>query len=469
MLKRLRVLLRTTAMRLALRHAVLLVLALATMLAVLFVVLDRYTATQIDSALAGEARALAALPAEYRTQSIALLTRLRDDTRLRHYRLEDATGHRLAGNLPRWPEALPADGDVRRVEVELPREEEGDHDTLARLPAIGLSLPDGARLLIVQAPSEIEDLRELAFGLAAGMLALAALLALVMGVALGWRWLARIETINAVAGRIAAGDLTQRVESSGRDDEFDLLASHLNAMLARIEAAVSGMREVSDHVAHDLRRPLTRLKTRIEVALRQPRDREHYRTVLEETLQDSEEILATFEALLTIARLEAGSELVNKKTFDLAAVVRDVAELYSAEMDAAGRPFTVSADIEMPVSGSAALIAQALANLLDNALKYTPPGSPVEIEITRDTGRARVSVIDHGPGLSDLNKTRLLARFARGDEARSAPGSGLGLSLAVAIVQAHDGTLVLADTPSGGLTVRFDIPLAQVDSTVKPG
>lgn len=458
---RLWALLRTTAMRLALRHAALVVLALAAMLAALFVVLDHYTTNQIDSALMGEARALAALPAEHRAQSVALLTRLRDEARLRHYLLEDAAGRRLAGNLSRWPDALPADGQVRRVELVLPHDEEHDHDAKARLPVIGLDLPDGARLLIAQTPGELEDLRELAFGLAAAMLGLAALLALIMGISLGRQWLVRIDAINAVAGRIAAGDLSQRVPSKGQGDEFDLLAGHLNAMLARIEAAVAGMREVSDNVAHDLRRPLTRMKTRIEVALRQPRDADAYRAVLEDVLQDSEELLATFEALLTIARLEAGSELVNNETFDLAAAVRDVAELYSAEMDDAARPFAVSANDAVWVAGSRALIAQALANLLDNALKYSPAGQPVEIELRQATDRAGVFVIDHGPGLPDAEKIRLVGRFARGDAARSTPGSGLGLALVAAIAHAHGGTLELSDTPAGGLTVGLNLPLAK--------
>lgn len=466
MWSRARALLRTTALRMALRYALLQVLALAAMLVALFVVLDRYAARQIDSALLGEARALAALPAEHRVESVALLAQLRgEDHRLRHYRLEDATGHRLAGNLPRWPEDLPADAQVRRVALELPHEAGEDHDARARLPSVGLALPGGGRLLVAQAPGEIEDLREVAFGLAAAMLALAALLALTLGVLLGWRWLSRIEAINTVAARIAAGDLSQRVQSRGQGDEFDLLAGHLNAMLARIEAAVAGMREVSDHVAHDLRRPLARLKTRIEVALRQPRDAANYRTVLEETLQDSEEILATFESLLTIARLEAGSELVAMQPFDLAAVARDVAELYAAQAEEGGRPFTLPAAPATPVAGSAALVAQALANLLDNAFKYTPPHSPIEIDLVRANGQARLAVIDHGGGLSDADKARLVARFARGDAARSQPGSGLGLPLAAAVARAHGGRLVLTDTPGGGLTARLDLPLVKEEAS----
>lgn len=461
MLERLHALLRTTAVRLALRQAAFLLVALALMLAALFVVLDRSTTHLIDASLMGEGRALATLPPSQRVQSLGVLTQVRGGARQRYYRLEDAAGRPLAGTLPQWPESLPADGRVRRIEVALPRDQEGDHDTTANLPTVGFPLADGARLLIAQAPGEIEDLRELAFGLAAAMLSLAALLAIVMGVSLGRQWLVRIDAINRVAGRIASGDLAQRVPTGGKGDEFDLLAGHLNAMLARIEAAVAGMREVSDNVAHDLRRPLTRLRTRIEVALRQPRDADTYRVALEEALQDSGELLATFEALLTIARLEAGSEWVSKETFDVTAVARDVAELYAAEMEAGGRPFAVSADTGLLVTGSSALIAQALANLLDNALKYTPVGTPIEIEVRREAEHVRVSVIDHGPGLTDADKVRLVGRFARGDEARSTPGNGLGLALVAAVARAHGGALTPLDTPGGGLSMHLDLPLAK--------
>ncbi|MFZ5537825.1 MAG: ATP-binding protein [Pseudomonadota bacterium] len=456
---RLPALLRTTAMRLALRQALLQMLALLLMLAILFAVLEHFTERQVESALRGEAQALASLPMDARVASLTLLAQLHDEARLRYYRLEDSQGRWMAGNLPHGPEEVRLDGRLERMALRLPEEDEGDGE--ARLAVVAVALPEGGRLLIAQAPGELEDLQDLALGLAAALVVLGGLLALLMGGRLGRQWLARITAINAVAGRIAAGELGQRVPITGRGDEFDLLAEHLNAMLARIEAAVAGMREVSDHVAHDLRRPLTRLKTRIEVALGRPREERDLRAALEASLYDVEEILTTFEALLTIARLEAGSERLLRERFDLGALAEQLHELYAPEFESAGRSLMIH--VERPgleVEGARPLLSQALANLLDNALKHTPPATSVEIEVRGEGAGVRLAVIDHGPGLSANEKSRVLERFVRGDAARSTSGSGLGLPLVRAITQAHGGGLGLKDTPGGGLTVVLVLPAA---------
>ncbi|MCS6946046.1 MAG: ATP-binding protein [Steroidobacteraceae bacterium] len=455
--------LRTTAMRLALWHALLLVAALAAMLGALLLLIERYTAQEIDSALVGEARALATLAEDNRAQSIALLTQLQGtDRRLRFYRLEDPSGRRLAGSLPSWPAGLTPDARAHRIELEPPIEADDDFNTITKVPAVGMMLPDGSRLMIAQAAGDLETLRALSWGVVLAVLGIASLLALVTGLSLGWRWLARIDAISAVAGRIAAGDLGQRVFVRQSGDEFDLLAQHLNAMLGRIEGAVTGMREISDHVAHDLRKPLTRLNARIEAALRQMRDAQSYRSVLQGALRDSREILATFEALLTIARLEANSELLERTSFDLSALAAEMAELYGPEAEDAGRSLSMDATPAVFVVGSPALVRQALANLLDNAFKYTPRGSPVEVRIVESGNSAHLMVVDHGYGLSDDDKLRLRARFTRGDSARSTPGNGLGLALVAAIAHAHGGELLLADTRGGGLTATVCLPATQV-------
>lgn len=462
-LARLRRLARTTALRSALRHALVNVLALALALGALFVLLNRYTDRQIEASLRGEAATLASQPAARLAGTVTALATLRGgEHALRYYRLENGDGRPLAGNVARWPAALAADGVLRTVTL-TPRGPGEDRDEALRLSALAVPLPDGGRLLVAQPPGPLEDLRELALGLAAAVLGLSAVLSLALGISLGWRWLGRIEAINATAGRIAAGDLGQRVASRGADgqaDEFDLLAGHLNAMLARIEAAVTGMRQVSDQIAHDLRRPLARLKTRIEVVLAQPRPAAEYRAALEATAADADELMRAFEAMLSIARLEAGSEIPRSRAFDLAETARGVAELYAAEAEDAGRPFRFHLPGPASMRGEPALLAQALANLLDNAFHYTPPDSAIEVTLQTDGGGARLAVIDHGPGLDAADKARLVERFARGDAARGSPGSGLGLTLARAVARAHGGTLELDDTPGGGLTARLLLPLA---------
>jgi signal transduction histidine kinase len=223
---------------------------------------------------------------------------------------------------------------------------------------------------------------------------------------------------------------------------------------------------VSDNVAHDLRRPLARLKTRAEIALTQPRDLATYRDALTQTVADADELMHGFDALLSIARLEAGSELAAPETFDLTALTQRVAVLYADEAEDAGRPFALELAAALTVSGLTvsgrpALIAQALANLLDNAFKYTAPDIAVSVQLTRENDRAVLVVRDHGAGIPVAQHARMTERFARGDAARTQAGSGLGLALVKAVVHAHGGTLALSDTPGGGLSVRLELPLCR--------
>ncbi len=465
MFERLRQLFQTSAMRLALRYALLQVLLLAVALAALFWVVNRYVDQQISTSLATELAVLKSLSAKTLAARVAALADTPGPARdARHYLLLDANGKRRAGNVATWPDWLKPDGKQRQGEIPLRKHDgdQGDHNDheTTSLPAVGATLASGGRLLIAQEPGAAEDLRDVVFVAAGVVLLLAASLALALGLALGWQWLRRIERVNRTAGKIAAGDLSQRVEGDGRGDEFDLLAGHLNAMLERIERAVAGMREVSDNVAHDLRRPLARLKTRIEVVLHQPRDTNIYREALVQTLTDADELMRTFDALLSIARLEAGSERIAQETVDLATLARDVAELYADECDAAGRTFQLELVEGVCVTGSHTLLAQALANLLDNVFKYTAPGVAFGIAVHRDATHARLSVIDHGAGIATADFTKMTERFARADTARSQPGSGLGLALVKAIAHAHRGDLTLRETPGGGLTAELVLPLA---------
>lgn len=459
MFARLRQLARTSALRLALRYAILNVAVLAVALAVLFVVITHYVDRQIESALSGELAALTSLPAEHRVESVRVLSALRGEERqLRYYRLEGADGRVLAGNIEAWPTTLSVDGVVRMAELKV-AETDHDDEAITGLSAVAMQLPDGGRLLVAQAPGALEDLREIALGLAAAVLGLAALLSLALGVSLGWQWLQRIDAINRTAGKIAAGDLAQRVEARGRGDEFDLLAGHLNRMLARIEAAVTGMREVSDNVVHDLRKPLARLKTRIDVVLNQPRDAADYRAALADTSTDADELMRNFDALLSIARLEAGSDIATLQAFDLAALTRSVTELYADEAEEAARPFSVDLPETLFVRGQPALVAQALANLLDNAFKYTSPDVAVKVTLIQENDYAVLTVSDHGKGIPLHEHARMTERFTRGDAARTQAGSGLGLALVKAVMHAQGGTLEMSDRPGGGLTVRLKLPL----------
>lgn len=460
-LARLRQLARTSAIRLSLRYALLQVVVLAIALAALFWVVNRYVDQQIAESLTSELATLKSLPAPALVTRVAALADTRSRTRgARHYRLENAQGQMLAGNVSRWPGGLTADGALWQGALTVTeRDDPHDDNESTLLPAVGTMLADGGRLLIAQDMGAAEDLHEVALIAAVVVLALTASFAVLLGLALGWQWLKRIDAINRTAGRIAAGDLTQRVKTTDRGDEFDLLAGHLNSMLERIEHAVAGMREVSDNVAHDLRKPLSRLKTRAEVVLNKPRDTTAYREALAQTITDADELMRTFDALLSIARLEAGSELSGRETIDLAELTRDVAGLYADEAEDMARPFQLELATGIRVSGSRALLAQALANLLDNAFKYSAPEVALEVHLAREGSHALLTVRDHGNGIPPGEHTRMIERFARGDAARNQAGSGLGLALVKAVMHAHGGELTLVDTPGGGLTARLELPL----------
>lgn len=460
-LARIRQLARTSAIRLALRYALLQVVVLAIALAALFWVVNRYVDQQIAESLTSELTTLKSLPTTVIATRVAALADTRSRTRgARHYRLEDAQGRMLAGNVSHWPAGLTADGARWQGELTVTeRDDPLDDNELNLLPAVGTMLADGGRLLIAQDTRAAEDLHEVALIAAIIVLALTASFAVMLGLSLGWQWLKRIDAINQTAGRIAAGDFTQRVKTTDRGDEFDLLAGHLNTMLERIENAVSGMREVSDNVAHDLRKPLARLKTRAEVVLNKPRDTAAYQEALTQTVSDADELMHTFDALLSIARLEAGSELSGRETIDLAELTRDVAGLYADEAEDMARPFQLELDTGIQVSGSRALLAQALANLLDNAFKYSAPEVAVEVHLERVDSQACLTVRDHGDGIPPDEQIRMIERFARGDTARSQSGSGLGLALVKAVMHAHGGGLELIETPGGGLTAQLTLPL----------
>jgi hypothetical protein len=259
------------------------------------------------------------------------------------------------------------------------------------------------------------------------------------------------------AHTIMAGDLSGRLPIAGTGDELDRLADNVNAMLERIEALMRGLKEVSDNIAHDLKTPLTRLRNRCEQALRGSKSDGDYRAALESTIAESDELIRTFDALLMIARAESGHARDNMIEFDAAEIARDVGELYEPLADEKGLALRVEAPLAAPVRGSRELVSQALANLIDNAIKHAGAeasktnGAPAEIVVGAgvDGERITLSVADRGPGIPEADRGRVVERFVRLEQSRSQPGSGLGLSLASAVARLHGGELKLEDNHPG--------------------
>ena len=288
--------------------------------------------------------------------------------------------------------------------------------------------------------------------------ALALVLGLGSGLMMARRWLSRIDSVNKTAGEIMQGDMSRRVPVQGTDDELDRLASNLNDMLDRIEALMSGLRQVTDNIAHDLRSPLNRLRSRLEVTLMDDPGRETYRMALRNTMEEADHLLNTFNALLLIGEAESGLDRSKLEKVDLSARLHDLAELYEPAAEEAGLQFSVDIADSLYVRGHPDLISQAVVNLLDNGLKYTPKDGALGIKAYRDDqNRCCVEILDSGPGIPEADRDRVLDRFVRLEGSRSSPGSGLGLSLVSAVVKLHQGKIVLDDN-GPGLIVRLIFP-----------
>jgi signal transduction histidine kinase len=271
------------------------------------------------------------------------------------------------------------------------------------------------------------------------------------------RVLRRIDDMSETAHGIMEGDLKGRLAIAGTGDELDRLALNLNAMLDRIGELMAGMQQVTDNIAHDLKTPLTRLRNKAEEALRSAKSTDALRAALDGAIEEADNLIRVFNALLMIARLEAGRISDNMDDLDLSEIVSGVAELYEPLAEEAGLTLVGDVAPGLHVFGNRELIGQALANLVDNALKYGRPESGGEAVVTvaarRMDADIELSVSDHGPGIPEEDRGRVLDRFVRLDASRSQPGFGLGLSMVAGVVRLHGGQLRLEDNAPGLRTV----------------
>ncbi|MBB6306339.1 sensor histidine kinase [Xanthobacter tagetidis] len=313
-------------------------------------------------------------------------------------------------------------------------------------------LPGGYRLLVGRDIEERDTLRALVTRPAQWAVLLIVGLGVAGGVFVTRRVLKRIDAMTATSETIMAGDLSGRLALAGTGDEFDRLAHSLNAMLERIETLMQGLKDVSDNIAHDLKTPLTRLRNRAEEALRTADGEAQWRRALEDTIEESDGLIRTFDALLMIARAEAGQARASMSDVDLAAIAENVSELYEPLADEKGLDLEVAA-APVVVHGVRELLAQALSNLVDNAIKYAAPQEGerrrIAVSLERDGSEAVLRVADQGPGIPTSEHGRVVERFVRLEASRTRPGSGLGLSLVAAVAHLHGGSLAFSDNDPG--------------------
>ncbi len=377
------------------------------------------------------------------------------------YLLTNNAGEPLAGNVAQLPAGVLEHVGVVDTSYETVGESAPGRRALARI----FALPGGFRLLVGRDLGDRARIGAVMVHAMAVSLIFFAALAALGALFVARRVLARIDAMNRSARAIMAGDLTLRLPVSGSGDELDRLAAGLNDMLARIADLMTGLREVSDNIAHDLRTPLTRLRNHAEAALRSADDPAAYRAALERTIEESDGLIRVFNALLAIARAEAGAESAGIGPFDLGEAVESVAELYAPVAEENGAALKVAAARGLMVVGNRELIGQAVANLIDNAVKHGAPESEaaakteIAVVARRDGASVAIEVADHGPGIPADDRARALERFVRLEGARSRPGSGLGLSLAAAVMRMHGGALRLDDN-NPGLKVTATLPAA---------
>ncbi|MGE3149511.1 MAG: ATP-binding protein [Pseudorhodoplanes sp.] len=366
------------------------------------------------------------------------------------YLLTTPAGEGVAGNVGSLPAGLLSrEGWTETAYRRLEEPDIADHHALVRVS----QLAGGFRLLVGRDLEERERIYEIIIDAGKWSTAIVIVLGLAGGFFVTRRVLRRVDAMTETTRTIMAGDLAGRLPMGGSGDEIDRLALALNAMLERIEALMRGMQEVSENIAHDLRTPLTRLHNRAEEALRVAGDEAEYRAALEATLEESNNLIQTFNALLLIARAESGQSRENMIDLDASEVAHGVAELYEPLAEEKGLTLAVDAPYPLPVRGNRELISQALANLIDNAIKYAGAAEVANRTLTvrawNEGDRVMLAVCDHGPGIAESERGRVVERFVRLDRSRSVPGSGLGLSLVAAVARLHGGELRLEDNEPG--------------------
>ncbi len=310
-------------------------------------------------------------------------------------------------------------------------------------------LSNGLKLTIGHEISDEKALLDHTFALVVGATLLTLFFSLIGGVWIGMSVLRRIDSVSRTATEIMSGDLSQRLSVTERDDEFDEIATKLNEMLNRIEDLMMSMQQVTNNVAHDLRSPLTRLRNRLEVTLLEERDPESYRKVMDEAIGDADSLIHTFNAMLSIARLEAGIDGAQWTDTPMGDLIAEISELYDAVGEDEGMAFEANVESNPLFYCNKHLIAQAVTNLLDNAIKYTPKPGKVNVSLTGDEKQFVICIADNGPGIPAKDRERVFKRFVRLENERNSPGNGLGLSLVKAVTRLHKAELELEDNKPG--------------------
>lgn len=364
------------------------------------------------------------------------------------YLVTDAALSRLAGNLKEWPASLPGAQGRGAFRAAPLRRDAPLQQSLFRFT--WETLPGGLHLLVGANIDELSRFTNEIHKALALAITLILVLAAVASVSVTRRTVGRIEAINSTSRAIMESGLGQRVPIRGKQDEWDQLAQNLNAMLGRIESLMDEVRQVSDNVAHDLRTPLTRMRGRLEKASAGPRDSDGDRSVINSAIADLDDVLRMFSSLTRISQIETANRTSAFRAVDLREIAEEVGELFDAAAeDNGGGRVEVTGAKPAPIVGDRDLLFDAIANLVDNAIKHGRPSGVVIVSVDSSAGGVAVSVADDGPGIPAAERPNVVKRFYRLERSRRTPGNGLGLSLVAAVARLHGARMRLSDNAPG--------------------
>ena len=441
---------RTSSFRFTLGFACLALVSLVVLFVVVFWSTTRFMQHQIDMTVDSEFNEV---HASVEAQDLPSLQRAIEASTKEpggfYYLLQDSSGKLLAGDLP----GLDPIVGVREWRGDRRLREYPQFDLRGR----GEIGPDRSYLFIGMNAHEIQELRNsVARSFLLGV-AVAMLIILFGGAAISLSVLRRIEVVSRTSREIIGGDLQRRIALTGRGDEFDHLATSLNAMLDRIQVLMDGLRQVSTDIAHDLRTPLTRLRQRLELAQARAPDAKTLHEMLGVTIGDIDAILQTFSALLRIAQVESGARKASFTQVDLSDLLHTIAEVYQPAFEEKSQTFKTDIAANLTVHGDRELLTQLFANLLENAARHCPIGSEIELTAVAVDDGVDVRVADNGPGIPAGMRDKVFQRFVRLDSSRSTPGDGLGLSMVAAIATLHGAPLRITDNDPG-VRVAISLP-----------
>jgi signal transduction histidine kinase len=439
---------RTSSFRLALVYAGITGVSFLVLFGVIFWSTARFMRHQIDDSVANEIDEILTDPQAGSQSGLQAVVRgLSRHSSGFYYLLQSSAGTALAGNM------APLDPVAGIREWGKGSERSINSDVRGKGVVIG-----GDYLFVGWSTHQLGEMEEMIVGSFAWGLAASIVLALAGGIVAGSRIMRKIDAVSETSRNIVAGDLSRRVKVSSAGDEFDNLAGSINAMLDRIQSLMSDLQQVTTDIAHDLRTPLTRLRHRLELAQRSDADAGELRAAVAGTVREIDVILGIFGALLRIAQVESGARKAAFGSVDLSELLGTAAELYRSSAEEKGQSFGTVIAEGLEVRGDRELLLQLFANLIDNAIRHSPPGASVALRAAAREGWARVVITDTGAGIPAHLREKVLQRFFRLENSRTTPGNGLGLSLASAVARLHEASMSLTDNEPG-LCVTVTLPV----------